>query len=135
MEALSRAVLGGEQSLSWSEFQAASMEAYDGGGGGGGVNQVGEENAFGVKADVPSEGGTVKETGTGVKADEGSTAETGTCVKVDVTSEGGTVTETGPGVKVELENRELWAQFDEITNEMIITKAGRYEHHATALDS
>ena len=28
-------------------------------------------------------------------------------------------------VKVELENRGLWKQFDEITNEMIITKAGR----------
>lgn len=36
---------------------------------------------------------------------------------------------TGSEVKVELENRQLWRQFDEITNEMIITKAGRYIFH------
>ena len=29
-------------------------------------------------------------------------------------------------VQVTLENRDLWKQFSKITNEMIVTKAGRY---------
>lgn len=43
-------------------------------------------------------------------------------------SEGSAMAEDGAEVmwEVELENEELWKQFDENTNEMIITKAGRY---------
>ena len=29
------------------------------------------------------------------------------------------------GIEITLENRELWNQFNDITNEMIVTKAGR----------
>lgn len=32
-------------------------------------------------------------------------------------------------ITVTLENMELWKQFNEITNEMIVTKAGRYVHN------
>ena len=31
----------------------------------------------------------------------------------------------GSGLRVELEERELWGKFKELTNEMIVTKTGR----------
>ena len=34
------------------------------------------------------------------------------------------------GMKVTLENEELWRQFSGVTNEMIVTKAGRYRLQA-----
>ena len=86
MEALNKAIMKGEQSISWSEFQAVTMEAHDS------VRRVEEGGALDRKEDEPKEGAKEAES----------------------------------GVKVQLENGELWSQFDDITNEMIITKAGRY---------
>ena len=95
MEELHRAVESGGQTLSWVEFQAASKEMYDSGGG---------EEVEHLEGVVHMEGGALGVTVDGAE---------------------GCAVAAGSKVKVELENRELWRQFDEITNEMIITKAGR----------
>ncbi len=78
MEELCRAIVKGEQSVSWLGFQAARIACA-------GLTE-------GASDELESEG------------DCAASME----------------------VKAELENRALWKQFNEITNEMIITKAGRY---------
>ncbi len=59
----------------------------------------------------------------GVHGDDPSGAAGGECAAGD----GMCCTRHGDqGITVTLENQELWKQFNEITNEMIVTKAGRY---------
>lgn len=130
MEELCRAVMRGDLSVSWSEFQAACREVendsgggekqglMEEGGGAAGVKSKGCTTATDVKEDVSEECSMVAGSGAAGVKSEGCTTAT------DV-SEEYAMAAGATGVTVELENRELWRQFDEITNEMIITKAGR----------
>lgn len=120
MEELCRAIVKGEQCVPWLEFQAATKEVYSDGE----MDQSDE----GAQSVSESAGGV--EGGQGVSwlefqaSSDGDSEQKG---PQGVSGGGATkgVQEMMSGVKVELENRELWKQFDEITNEMIITKAGR----------
>ena len=57
---------------------------------------------------------------------EGGTATGGGAVAELLTVQGECCSPKTQTVKLELENKELWKQFNKITNEMIVTKAGRY---------
>lgn len=107
MEELCIAVGKGEQSLSWQVFQAAVEECQS--AGGDTCAGHGEEMATAV-------GGTA-----GLQGMEGECC--GSSSKQARSGE----------VEVTLENKELWKQFDKSTNEMIVTKAGRYNSY-TALE-
>ena len=108
MDELCRVVSKGEQCLTYQVFQAAVKECQSGGDGE-------EEIATAVRGspelqELKRESCAAKEP----KSEDGSSPS---C------KQGKTA-----GVEVMLENRELWRQFDKITNEMIVTKAGRYLH-------
>ena len=109
MESLYSAILSGEQSLSWVEFQAAIKACY----------VASEEDTS-----APTEGNTAaseEDTSVLAEASEGDMSAMRTVSRAS----GGAASAIASAVKVELENQPLWKQFDEITNEMIITKAGR----------
>ena len=127
MESLYSAVMRGEQSLSWAEFQAAKA-CYVASEEDTSAPTEGNTAASEEDTNVLAEGSTAaSEEDTSVLA-EGSTAasegDINTMRTGSITSES-EASATASAVKVELENQPLWKQFDEITNEMIITKAGR----------
>lgn len=108
MDELCRAVSRGEQCLGYQVFQAAVKECQSG--------RDGEEEIATAVRGTP-ELQSLKEEGC-VASSRETTSENcrGPSSKEVKTA----------GVEVALENRELWRQFDRITNEMIVTKAGRY---------
>lgn len=132
MEALHSAVLKGEQCLSWLHFQAALQECE------GSRQQAAEQGEYGSEVkkgcEAVSSEPSASEDLSEVKLMEcqlsnidGSSkdcteVELGAC---DESSNGAVSKGESAGVKVALVNEDLWKQFDQITNEMIITKAGR----------
>lgn len=110
MEELYRLVSKGEQCVSWQVFQAAVKECQstrDGGGGGA------EEMATAVGGPTVVRGGAAE-----LQRLECGPSTTSSDVGMSSSKE-------TRGVEVALENKELWKQFSKITNEMIVTKAGR----------
>ena len=117
MEALHSAVLKGEQCLSWLHFQAALQECRQAAVHGEQESEMKKVNSE-PSADLSEE-----------KLMECQPFRTRKdCTEVELRAckpSNGAVSKESAGVKVTLENEALWKQFDQITNEMIITKAGR----------
>ena len=110
MDELCRIVRGGEQCLSWELFQLVVRECEGSAPAGGVVGEEEEGVAAAAVREVP------------VTVPEASQLQSP--ATVPGFEAGG---QAGDGeVQVLLENRELWKQFNKITNEMIVTKAGRY---------
>lgn len=129
MEALHSAVLKGEQCLSWLHFQAAIQECE------------GSRQAAAVQGEHGSEVKTGCEAVNSEPSENLSEVKPMECQPLNIDRSSKDCTEVelraceplngavskgdSAGVKVTLENEDLWKQFDQITNEMIITKAGR----------